>query len=111
MTWILIALACARPGDPSFSKTDDGPMATPGSPTQTATEAPIPPAPTPVPGEEKASTGTEDLALESCMTECEQANQMRAVAAEVISADCMASCTGTPPTLGTEPFPPAPSPP
>ena len=40
--------------------------------------------------------------LEACMAECIQANAMRAVAAELIEADCKASCSGEPQTLGTQ---------
>ena len=43
-----------------------------------------------------------EQALEACVAECEQANAMRAVAPEVITADCQASCGAEPSPLGTQ---------
>lgn len=42
-----------------------------------------------------------EQAQAACVKACEQENSMRAVAAEVISADCLASCSGEPQPLGT----------
>lgn len=41
-------------------------------------------------------------AQSACLATCEKENAMRAVAAEVITADCLASCTGEPQTLGVQ---------
>jgi hypothetical protein len=38
----------------------------------------------------------------ACVATCERENAMRAVSAEVITADCLASCTGEGQTLGTK---------
>jgi hypothetical protein len=43
-----------------------------------------------------------DQAQDACVKACEQENAMRAVSAEVITADCLASCTGEHQTLGTK---------
>ncbi len=43
-----------------------------------------------------------EQAQDACVATCERENAMRAVAAEVITADCLASCTGEPQTLGTK---------
>jgi hypothetical protein len=72
-----------------------------------ATEAPATEAPAEKPAIERPENvgpGTEhaEQDLDACMAECQQQNAMRAVAAEMIEADCRASCTGEYQTLGTQ---------
>ena len=43
-----------------------------------------------------------EQAQNACVKTCEKENAMRAVSAEVIHADCLASCTGEHQTLGTK---------
>ena len=93
MTWILLALACAHIDEPVSNEAD---------PIQET-----PPVQAEEPAEEPAEVpeGPSDEELAQCMTDCIQRNQMRAVAYEIIEADCKASCTGTVEPLGTQPLP------
>jgi hypothetical protein len=43
-----------------------------------------------------------EQAQAACVKACEQENAMRAVSAEVITADCLSGCTGEHQTLGTK---------
>ena len=85
ITLLIGALACATVDSPS----------TPG------TEKPVVErGPNEGPGMEHA-----EQALEACVEACEQENAMRAVAVEIIRADCERSCGNPKPALGTPSLP------
>ena len=104
MTWLLLALACARPGNDLATET-----------TQDARVETTESAPTVLPaGDEEtndsslsgAQSGATQQEIDACMQECLVQNQMRSVGYELIEADCRTSCTGTTSPLGTQPLDP-----
>ena len=100
MTWLLLALACARPGsdlatgttqEPSVETTESAPADTLEGEEQTTDSS-----------ESEDHSGPTQQEIDACMQECLVQNQMRSVGYELIEADCRASCTGTISPLGTQ---------
>ena len=104
MLWIVLSLACVHNAEVSTPESDaSSPTKSPTTNTQSEHT---------LPSKEQNDLGLEPASevslqdIDQCIEICIQQTQMRAVSADMIEADCRASCSGQPEPLGTTPLTP-----
>ena len=97
---ISLAIACAQ--SPNV-QVEPNPPAIDGAENPSVEINPVETTGSPQPSD---GFSTPPEAITSCIQECMESQQMRAVAIQLIEADCRATCTGEPDPMGTQPVVP-----